>query len=78
MENINEKKINDLKNDNEKKRKQIDEFEESIKKLKTNINKNYTEIQNLCEHKWNIDSCYGERTSYECQKCGLCSRTTSI
>ena len=66
--------IDELYDDNFKKRKQIDELDKQIKKIKKDIDKNIEKIQHSCDHKWERICEYGEHTSYECVKCEACSR----
>lgn len=75
----NKYKFNILEQENKKKRKLIDNLNNEVKKLELEINENVNKIQKFCAHNyehncWETIICYGERTSYECIKCGFWTR----
>lgn len=51
--------------------KEINDLETLIKQKKEEINQNNKKIYSLCEHHFERECCYGERTSFKCIICGM-------
>jgi|TARA_B100002051_G_C16723783_1_gene634064 hypothetical protein len=51
--------------------KEIDKLDEMKKLLFHKINENKKKIHSICNHEWEIEIVYGERTQYFCNKCGF-------
>ena len=72
VKNCNNKRLLDSYcKENIIKKKKLYELETEVNKLKEEINNTNNKIQKICEHDWERIIVYGERTSYECIKCGL-------
>ena len=67
---LNEEKIIDLKHDNSRIYREIEELQKEISSLLKDVSKNKSEIYKLCEHKMDSERVYGERPNYFCIKCG--------
>lgn len=72
IKNCNNKRLLDsYYKENKIKKIKLYELEAKVNKLKEEINNTDKKIQKVCEHNWERTIVYGERTSYECLKCGL-------
>ncbi len=67
---LNEEKIIDLQHDNSRIYREIEELQKEISSLLKDIDKNKSEIYELCDHKMDSERVYGERQQYFCVKCG--------
>tara|TARA_B100001123_G_C15236585_1_gene997380 strand:- start:866 stop:1111 length:246 start_codon:yes stop_codon:yes gene_type:complete len=67
---LNEEKIIDLQHDNSRIYRKIEELQKEISSLLKDIDKNKSEIYELCDHKMDSERVYGERPQYFCVKCG--------
>jgi len=67
----NKQSIIDIRNQNKKIYLEIGKLEEMKKILIQKIEANKKKIQDSCEHVWEGNVVYGERTQYICIHCGL-------
>jgi hypothetical protein len=61
--------IDELHKNNVEKYNQVQKLQEQINIIKNEISQNKLKIQELCEHKYERISQYGERTHHVCYKC---------
>ena len=66
---MNENKIKLLKDFNKILYDDLDNLKDVVKKKEELIQKNNKEIQKLCNHDYEREVEYGERTRYCCKKC---------